>query len=604
MAHASKKALPAKRDVTAFCCIAALILAALLQTACSELQKPSASPYFANAQPPAKKEFRWTNGRLPKSFDPATAEVPPETDVVRAVFEGLTVIDPKTLDAIPGVASKWSSPADKRTWTFALRQDARWTNGERVTADDFVRSWDRLATMGDNGAHHELLNNFARLKPIAKPKANPSDLPNTRPEPTPVPESDSSVVNKPAIDHVRASEQSQTAPPANMAPQRLAVRAIDESSLEVKLDEPDADLPRLLADPIFSPVYADGGEFDPSAKKTDIVTNGPFRIASYGKDGVVLARSENYHDSASVALDSVRFVPTDSAEDALEAYRAGSVDAVTNSEFEPLALKLLSPYQDFRKVTHGALNLYEVNRSRPPFSDRRVREALAISIERERLTEGEMEGATHAAFRFLPFGGSGIDDLVQDTDRARSLLDAAGYPNGEGFPTIRLVINRNDTQQRIAKAVARMWKQNLGVNTEIAVAEMADMEQVRAAGDYDIIRRGVVFPTGDATSNLSLLFGLGAKDPLAQTAHRPTAENSNSAFSNREIDEPPPGLIGEPVGVPTESEALYQFTSIPLYFPATYLLVKPYVQGFEPNGLDVMSLKDVRVDNSWQPSAP
>jgi oligopeptide transport system substrate-binding protein len=601
--NASKRLLPEKRGFGAYVLLCALVLAALLASACSELQKPVTSPYFAEATPPAKREFRWTNGRLPSSFDPAAAAAPPETDVVRAVYEGLTTIDPKTLDAVSGVASKWSASDDKRTWTFTLRQDARWTNGETVTADDFVRSWDRLASLGDDAAHHELLNNFARLKPAAKPKETPAASQVARPEPSPVQPTQPPLLNKPAGDQAAAPEVSPSpTPAATPTPERLAVRAIDDSTLEVKLSSPDADLPRLLADPIFSPVYSDGDEFAASAKASDIVTNGPFHVASYGKDGVVLARSESYHDSPSVTLDSVRFVPTGSAEEALEAYRSGSVDAVTNSEFEPLALKLLAPYQDFRKVTHGAINFYEINRSRLPFSDRRVREALAISIERERLTEGEMEGATHAAFRFLPFGGNAVDELVQDNDRARALLETAGYPNGEGFPTIRLLINRNDTQQRIAKAVARMWKQNLGIDTEIIVRETAEMSDARAQGDYDIIRRGVVFPTGDSTSNMSLIFDRERKRSSALST-RPIEENANSSLQKHDTDEPP-GLIGEPVGVPTEAEALYQFTAIPLYFPATYLLVKPYVQGFEPNGLDIMSLKDVKVDNNWQPKAP
>jgi len=601
--HVGNTELPARRGLAASVSVSAVVLLSLFISACSELQKPVANTYFAEATPPAKREFRWTNGRLPKSFDPAAAAAPPETDAVRAVYEGLTSIDTKTLDAVPAAASKWSASDDKRTWTFTLRQDARWTNGERVTADDFVRSWDRLASLGENAAHYELLNNFARLKPPAKPKASPAEMLNAKPEASPVPTTQPPTVNKPAADQTIAPVATPSpSPTATPTPERLAVKPIDDSTLEIKLNEPDADLPKLLADPIFSPVYSDGDEFAASAKPTDIVTNGPFRIASYGKDGVVLARSESYHDSPSVALDSVRLVPTESAEDALEAYRSGSVDAVTNSEFEPLALKLLAPYQDFRKVTHGALNLYEINRTRLPFSDRRVREALAISIERERLTEGEMEGATHAAYRFLPFGGSAVDELVQDNDRARTLLETAGYPNGEGFPTIRLVVNRNDTQQRIAKAVARMWKQNLGINTDIILRETAEMADARADGDYDIIRRGVVFPTGDATSNLSLIFDKSRKELPAQ-AFRQSEENANSSVQKHETDEPP-GLVGEPVGVPTEAEALYQFTAIPLYFPATYLLVKPYVQGFEPNGLDIMSLKDVKIDNNWQPKAP
>ena len=101
---------------------------------------------------------------MPKSIDPARAAAAPETDIVRAIFEGLTEIDAKTLNAIPAVAEKWSASDDKRVWTFQLRKDARWSNGKHVTADDFVLSWKRLASLGDITAHRELIQNIVGLK--------------------------------------------------------------------------------------------------------------------------------------------------------------------------------------------------------------------------------------------------------------------------------------------------------------------------------------------------------------------------------------------------------------------------------------------------------
>jgi hypothetical protein len=146
-----------------------------------------------------------------------------------------------------------------------------------------------------------------------------------------------------------------------------------------------------------------------------------------------------------------------------------------------------------------------------------------------------------------------------------------------------------------------MWKQNLGINTEIIVKETADMAAVRDSGDFDVIRRGVVFPTSDTNSNLELLFARGDQLKVASPRKPPSRGNSES---NESDDDEPPGLIGEPRGTPTESEALYQFTAIPLYFPASYVLVKPYVQGFEPNGLDIISARDINIDNNWQPNNP
>src|SRR6185369_17639358 len=124
----------------------------------------------------------------------------------------------------------------------------------------------------------------------------------------------------------------------------------------------------------------------------------------------------------------------------------GDLDAVTNAPFEPLALKLLTPYKDFRRSTYGALTYYAFNVNRQPFDDVRVREALALAIDRERISRVDLGGATEPAGRFLPQAMSGEKPVVQQTEmldydvnKARALLAEAGYPNGEGFSVIRLL---------------------------------------------------------------------------------------------------------------------------------------------------------------------
>src|SRR5947199_3251125 len=128
-----------------------------------------------------------------------------------------------------------------------------------------------------------------------------------------------------------------------------------------------------------------------------LVSNGAFQLSKVGRDGVVLERAKNYWDAQAVALQRVQFVATKDAESALAPYRAGEVDAVTNAGFEPLALKLLAPYKDFRRATFGALNYYSFNTSKPPFDDVRVREALTIAIHRDRISEDDLGGATDPA---------------------------------------------------------------------------------------------------------------------------------------------------------------------------------------------------------------
>ena len=115
------------------------------------------------------------DGGLPQTFDPAFAAAPPDTDLVRAIFEGLTDYDPQTLAPVPAVATRWESPDEGRTWTFHLREDARWSNGESVTAKDFVDSWQRTMKIGDLAPHTNLLSNIQGARTVAdaeRPTAN------------------------------------------------------------------------------------------------------------------------------------------------------------------------------------------------------------------------------------------------------------------------------------------------------------------------------------------------------------------------------------------------------------------------------------------------
>src|SRR5688572_14148080 len=117
-------------------------------------------PYAGRIVVPQSQEFHWSDGGLPQTFDPAFAAAPPDTDLVRAIFEGLTDYDPRSLTPVPAVATRWEPSNGGRVWTFYLRDDARWSNGEPVTAGDFVRSWRRIVKIGALAPHTDLLANI------------------------------------------------------------------------------------------------------------------------------------------------------------------------------------------------------------------------------------------------------------------------------------------------------------------------------------------------------------------------------------------------------------------------------------------------------------
>ena len=542
------------RTTTAF---AVLLALSLTHTACFGDEVPAT--YYGNVVVPRFQEFRWSDGGLPQTFDPAFAAAPPDTDAVRALFEGLTDYNPQTLDPIPGVATRWESSTDNREWTFYLRDDARWSNGERVTAGDFVRSWERTIRIGPLAPHTELLSNIEGASP--EPKTQ--------------------------------SSNSESADGSSTTSQRFGVEAVGDSVLRVRLRRPDASFPSLVAHPVFRPVRIAEPTDTRRLEANDLVFNGAFLLGATHHDRVLLERAQTYWDDESVSLERVAFVDAPNAEGALAAYRAGEIDAITSAAFEPLALKLLAPYKDFRRSTYGALTYYSFNISRAPFDDVRVREALAISIDRERVSRNDLGGATEAAGKFLPEPMSGsapvigkTDVLEQDTERAQSLLAEAGYPDGEGFPVIRLLINRNEQQRIVAQSIASMWRSVLNIETEIVIRNWDEYQVAIAVGDYDVVRRGVVMQTPDEVTNLRLLF------PDEQT-------NAGAALNGSTSSALPSPARSALTMIDSEAQALKQLKAMPIYFASSYALVKPYVAGFDSNVLDAPSLKRTRINVNW-----
>jgi len=523
-----------------FTCICSLLLAlCLTHTGCFSTPEPST--YYGKIVTPRAQEFRWSNGGLPQTFDPAFAAAPPDTDAVRALFEGLTDYDPQTLAPVPAVATRWESSNDGRVWTFYLRDNARWSNGEKVTAQDFVRSWERTLKIGPLAPHTELLTNI------------------------------------------------EGATPSVAAPHAFGARALNEHVLQVTLERPDDSFPALVAHPVFRPVKVADADRTNRLESHELISNGAFHLLATANDRVQLERARTYWDDAAVSLERVTFVNTTNAEDALTAYKAGEIDAVTNAPFEPLALKLLAPYKDFRRSTYGALTYYGFNTTHAPFDDIRVREALALAIDRERISRDDLGGSTEPAEKFLPEAMSGEKPVVDkaellghDVNKARELLAEAGYANGENFPVIKLLINRNEQQRVVAQSIAAMWRSSLNIETEIVIRNWDEYEAAMRVGDYDIVRRGIVLQTTNELVNLKMLF---ERDARVLPAASPAPEPSPS---------PPPALAVE-----TEVQALKDLKAMPIYFASSYSLVKPYVTGFDMNVLDVPSLKKTRLDPNW-----
>lgn len=543
---------------------ASVFLLVLSVTLAGCLSPSERSTYYGRVVVPHAQEFRWSDGGLPQTFDPAFAAAPPDTDAVRALFEGLTDYDPQTLAPIPAVATHWESSADGRVWTFYLRDDAKWSNGEPVTASDFVRSWERTLRIGPLAPHTELLSNIEGSG--VSPKATSSTQTNRR--------------------------------------MGFGAEAVSDHVLRVRLHEADARFAELVAHPVFRPVKLPVTPVPQThpLEPRNLVSNGAFLLTNADNERVLMERANTYWDGASVSLDRVSFVSSANAEEALAAYRAGSVDAVTNAAFEPLALKLLAAYKDFRRSTFGALTYYSFNISRAPFDDVRVREALAIAIDREHVSRDNLGGATEPAGKFIPEEMSGEMPVVNKTElleldmnKARQLFADAGFPNGEGFPVIRLLINRNEQQRTVAQAIASMWHNVLNVQTEIVIKNWDEYEAALGSGDYDVVRRGMVMQTTDQLTNLNMLF--------EREETTPTADPSSQIVKRREAGKSEK-LTTRSSTINSEEDALKELRAFPVYFASSFALVKPYVTGFDGNILDAPSLKKTRMDTAWLERKP
>ena len=344
-------------------------------------------------------------------------------DLGRALFEGLTDYDSRTLKPVAGVAARWESAEDDRVWTFHLRAEARWSNGDPVTADDFVRSWRRTLRLGEDAPHAKLLANLVEQKQGPKrdedaqgnargdaqnsPQGNPQGSPQGSPPAAGGEEAQPSASAEPARES-QADGQAE-----RETVEELAVEAVDNQTLRVRLRRPDKNFPELVAHPVFRPVHASavkGGAEGEDVARVALAIASPDQIhlerrvpparAARGRGRAGARR--RLLERGRCGAERVRFVGARDTEAALSAYRAGEVDAVTNARVEPLGLKLLASYKDFRRATFGALTYYDFNATRPPFDDARVREALARAIDRRRLTADTLEGAAEPAESFLP----------------------------------------------------------------------------------------------------------------------------------------------------------------------------------------------------------
>jgi len=398
----------------------------------------------------------------PATLDPQLATQAGEFNVLAALFEGLVVEDPVDLHPVPGVAEAWDVSPDKLTYTFHLRATAKWSNGDPVTARDFLESFRRALTPA-----------------LAAP-------------------------NAPLLDVIQGAE--------------AARRGSSHDPAEVGIAAPDHASPTFLAiltHPICYPVHlasiAQSGPAD--SRTTDwarpgrLLGNGPFNLTGWqpGQE-ITVEKSATYWDAATVRLTAIHFYPLDpEAEE--RAFRAGQLHLT--DALPPAKVDL------WRKDPSGALRtdpllgtyFYRLNTLRPYLDDAKVRRALALAVDRRAIVEKILRGGQLPAATFVPptlAGYAPPPGLPTDFAAARKLLADAGFPGGAGLPPLELLYNTSDTHRVIAEAVQEMWRRELGVTVRLVNEENASVLAARSTGSYQILRSSWTADFADPASFLDL----------------------------------------------------------------------------------------------------
>jgi oligopeptide transport system substrate-binding protein len=496
-------------------------------------------------------------GTEPAALDPHLTTGLTEFNVMIALLEGLTTIDPETMEIRSGVARSWDISDDGKSYTFYLDPDARWSNGDVVTAYDFLFSFERILTP-ELGAPYAYM-----LYPMRGAKA--FNKGETR---------DFSTVG---------------------------ASAPDISTLVIELEFPTPYFLSLLTHNTWWPVHPPtvlqhGSMTDRISKWTrseNYVGNGPFKLESWRLNhSIVAEKNPYYREKTAVKLNKIHFLPIniDSEE---RAFRADQLHMTSTVPIHRLDWYRAHDPENLRIYNSLGVYYYILNTTRPPMDDLRVRKALAYSIDREALTTYVLKAGQPPAYNFTPPNTGGYTArarLPYDPEQARKLLAEAGYPNGEGFPGFELLFNTSESHHTIAVAIQQMWKKELGIDVRLHNQEWKVYLSTREAMDFDIVRAGWFGDYNDPNTFLSL----GESDN----------GNNRSGWGNPEYD----ALLEKSI-VTADPEArreifqqaeeilIEEMPVIPIYFYVSSNLIDESVQGWYPNILGYQMYQGISLDN-------
>jgi oligopeptide transport system substrate-binding protein len=478
--------------------------------------------------------LRLNNGAEPKTLDPAKMTGVTEGNLATALFEGLVTLHPKTLQPIPGVAKSWELSEDGKTYTFHLR-DCTWTNGDPVTAADFLYSWTRVLQPA-TGAEYAY-----------------------------------------EMYYIVGAEEFNTGKTTD--PATLGMKVIDDKTFQVTLKNPVAYFLELVAFSTYYPVNQSCVEAHGSkwTRPENIVGNGAYVMTEWAPNShITLERNETYWDKEHVLLKSIKVTPFDNASSVLNQYLNDEMDWISSVPVEKI--KELETRDDYYSGLYLGVYYYRFNTENEVLKDVKVRKALQLAINTGEVVKitagGEKPATSFTPPGFRTYTPPGFE--TWNVEKAKQLLAEAGYPNGEGFPAMELLYNTSENHKKIAEAIAYRWKQELGIEVELLNQEWKVYLENTTNMNYQIGRAGWIGDYMDPYTFLKMWVTDGGNN---RTGWSNAEYDSLLKQSNQEVD---PARRME-ILQKAEAILLEEVPVAPIYYYVTHNMYKRYVGGVYDN---------------------
>ena len=551
------------------------------------------------------------NSTEPQTLDPALEKGQPEYHITLALYEGLTVYDPKDLSVKPGVAERWDISADGTEYTFHLRP-AKWSNGDPVTAQDFEWSWKRVLepSLGseyveqistylkngkayyDGAAADGTLKGWAETSPAQRVKDAKALIGLARPRHR---RQLGALVDTEKEEAVKAAlREAMTAAEkrSDVTADQIGVKAKDERTLVVTLEAPTAYFLDLAAFFTYFPVHRRTVEqFGKDwTRAGNLVGNGPFRLKEWEiKKHLLLDRNPHYWDAANVSDLKLKFLPIENATTAFNLYEKGRIHWMTDVPRDYIEELLNRP--DYHTGPFLTTYFYGFNTTKGVTKDKKVRQALARAIDRQKIAKFITRAGEIPAESLVPPGMPGYVPAKTnpyDPEAAKKLLADAGYPGGKGFPKIEILYNTQEAHKKIAAAIQEMWRQNLGIEVELRNAEWKIYLDMQTRMEFDVIRRAWIADYNDPNTFLDMFTS--------------TNGNNNTGFSNAPYDQLVSAAAKERDPAKrmkllrgAETILMDELPIVPIYFYVTKSMWKPEVEGIYDNVRDTHPYNRIRL---------